>query len=209
MWDEEKFFKDFVKESESIKPDREFIDNLKQTANDSNQIVIEQRRRRFKVISSSVIAAALLLCFTVGLVMWNDFGKTSTGKDTEKITTPDSTVGIHAGKDNKGIYIGTIGESSELETAIEMLEDDSTQVTSGDESTLSEAGRKKVITILNSSQKVNDIEELEKLREADGSEDYELYELTNKVEKLSIKVYASGYVVINDKSIYKVDMSKE
>lgn len=37
MWDEEKFFKDFVRESENVKPDEQFVNELKKMAADGEK----------------------------------------------------------------------------------------------------------------------------------------------------------------------------
>lgn len=65
MWDEKKFFEDYVKESEKIKPDERFIEQLKQMADRE-----EKRKKPVPMIKYVAIAASFLVCIGLGHIVW-------------------------------------------------------------------------------------------------------------------------------------------
>ena len=61
MWDEKKFFDDYVDESQKIKPDEKFVQNLKQMAWQE-----EQKKKKIPVVRYIVAAASLAVCICAG-----------------------------------------------------------------------------------------------------------------------------------------------
>lgn len=65
MWDEKKFFEDYVNESEKIKPDERFVEELK------NMAAQEKRKKAPISITRYVaIAASFVLCIGLAGVVW-------------------------------------------------------------------------------------------------------------------------------------------
>ena len=67
MWDEKKFFEDYVNESEKIKPDDRFIEQMKNLAAQE-----ERKKKPVPIIKYAAVAASFLLCIGLGGVVWHN-----------------------------------------------------------------------------------------------------------------------------------------
>lgn len=86
MWDEKKFFEDYVEESEKIKPDDRFVEQLKNMAAQE-----ERKKKPIPVMKYAAIAASFVLCIGLGGVVWHNQSKTAEDKKSE------ISLGIQAG----------------------------------------------------------------------------------------------------------------
>lgn len=78
MWDEKKFFEDYVKESEKIKPDDRFVEQLKNMAAQE-----ERKKKPIPMIKYAAIAASFVLCIGLGGVVWHNQNETAQDKTVE------------------------------------------------------------------------------------------------------------------------------
>lgn len=78
MWDEKKFFEDYVEESEKIKPDDRFVEQLKNMAAQE-----ERKKKPIPVMKYAAIAASFVLCIGLGGVVWHNQSKTAEDKNAE------------------------------------------------------------------------------------------------------------------------------
>lgn len=65
MWDEKKFFEDYVNESEKIKPDDQFVDQLKKMA-----VQEDAKKKSVPMIKYAALAASFLVCIGLGSFVW-------------------------------------------------------------------------------------------------------------------------------------------
>lgn len=86
MWDEKKFFEDYVEESEKIKPDDRFVEQLKNMAAQE-----ERKKKPIPMMKYAAIAASFVLCIGLGGVVWHNQSKTAEDKNAE------ISMGIQAG----------------------------------------------------------------------------------------------------------------
>lgn len=66
MWDEKKFFEDYVEESEKIKPDDHFVEQMKKMAARE-----EQKKNTIPMMKYAAIAASFVVCIGLGCIVWN------------------------------------------------------------------------------------------------------------------------------------------
>lgn len=78
MWDEKKFFEDYVEESEKIKPDDRFVEQLKNIVAQE-----ESKKKSIPMIKYVAIAASFMLCIGVGSVLWHQLNETEEDKTVE------------------------------------------------------------------------------------------------------------------------------
>lgn len=198
MWDEKKFFQDFVQESEKVKPDDEFVEQLKGMMKEENVIQSKKRNNVYFMRYAAVVAAAML-CLVVGTVVWKGFDGNSKTISNDK---EDYTVNIHVGQDSE-IQSGIIGNSnSELEEAIAIVQDEKIVIKDEDGENISSAKRKQLLSQLNRAEKVENEDDLEDLQMSDDECDMYICE---GEEDLEIKIYEDEYILIGDSdSIYQV-----
>lgn len=202
MWDENKFFDDFVKSADGIKPDDSFVNDLKLMVSDSGSRVVKmQSVKRLRIIRYSVIVAVFMI-FGVVITIVHGSMKTFSGqKEPDSSQTIGNTAEVHAGNDDEGIYIGTIGEESEIDRAIRLLEGRETEVKDDDGENVKRTDRRNLLDKLANARQVT---EGRKLKDLADDTDYETYIVTAYgKESMTIKVYQSGYIVINDKALYR------
>lgn len=77
MWDEKKFFEDYVNESEKIKPDDQFVDQLKKMA-----AWEDAKKKSVPMIKYAALAASFLVCIGLGSFVWQDQDKKSDQDNT-------------------------------------------------------------------------------------------------------------------------------
>lgn len=187
MWNEEKFFKDYAKSVEDIKPDSDFISELKKNTNSQNLNKVEQKNRK-KVLSGLTVAAALALCVTVGGVGVGLFGN----KDNTISDTPGS---LSAGKDEKTDVEGSISSESPLADIASMLTDQTYMVDRQTGESLSMEEREELAFLLLQCEKTEE--------PVDTSLEEKIYYCVGDAT-VKIAVYGELYVVI-DEGTYKVE----
>lgn len=194
MWNEKEFFQDFVEESEKVKPDEDFVQQLKSMMDDEQIAKQEKRRKQVVIMRYATVAAAFLLCVIIGGVTWNFWNKEPNHSEEE---TNSYTADVHAGNNNHEIQSGVIGiTDSELQEAILMVGDEDVVIKGEDGELISAGKRKKLLDMLNRAEKVEEIIEFE-----DG---YTSYFCTSE-GTLEIKIYNSEYIQLGDSdSIYQI-----
>lgn len=75
MWDEKQFFEDFVKESDKIKPDRNFVEKLATLAEEESSKKITPFGRNYKILASA--AVVLLLVSVTGVYFLSNNGNST------------------------------------------------------------------------------------------------------------------------------------
>lgn len=65
MWDEKKFFEDYVEESEKIKPDDRFVERMKRLAAGE-----ARKKKRIPAMRYAAIAASFVVCIGLGGIIW-------------------------------------------------------------------------------------------------------------------------------------------
>lgn len=124
MWDEKKFFEDYVDESQKIKPDEKFVQNLKQIAWQE-----EHKKKKIPVVRYVAAAASLTLCICAGGVvlhmnmnqkpgktieydMTNRAGKADTGKKHDESVSENTQSTETTEESDSPIKSGTIGKEN-------------------------------------------------------------------------------------------------
>lgn len=113
MWDEKKFFDDYVNESEKIKPDDDFVEQLKKMA-----VQEEKKKKPIPMIKYAAIAASFLICAGLGNVVWNNL------KSEPEENNVKYHVGVEAGKHPEKEQEEKETEEKEPEKSGEQLEKD-------------------------------------------------------------------------------------
>ena len=195
MWDEKKFFDDFVKESEKVKPDNEFVEQLKNMVNEENVGAIKKRNQTF-FMRGSMVAVAAILCLSVGTIVWKGFDD---NKNSEKDIKQESSVSVHAGG-NSEIQSGIIGSNVlELEEVIVMIEEDKVEIKDEAGEIISYDNREKLLGQLNKAKKVENAENIEM-----NDNDYAVYTCEGE-EIFEIKIYSGKYILIGDSdTVYQI-----
>lgn len=114
MWDEKKFFEDYVNESEKIKPDDRFVEQLKNMA-----VQEEKRKKPIPMIRYMAVAASFVLCIGLGGVMWHNQNAASDEKTTNEKSIEFETE-LQAGMQTSD----ELQESSEQSVSSEANEED-------------------------------------------------------------------------------------
>lgn len=204
MWNEKEFFEDFVKESEKLQPDKQFVAQLKDMARDVEEDeskASKWRNKTGKRINIKVymyryiaIAVIVILCVTAGGITWNTAHKSKSGSG--KSTNTDVSGNIHAGTHDKDIHSGIIGDKKGISQASMLLENDSIIVTDEYGKSISTAKRKIILKWLNMSEKTDE--------EIDANTDYVSYFCKGE-EEMEIRIYDEEYIVIaGEDDIYKI-----
>ena len=167
-----------------------------------------------RLCHAAAAAAIVILIASLGMMKWWK-SEAMSGKDsTDSFHTAQNSMEIKAGKEeDHGIYVGTIGEKSELEIALEVLETESFHdaITDEEGNTVSLEKRKEITDFLRHAGQVTDKSRMQAIGESTA---YELYYIRPKKEggksdesitddRIVLKVYESGYVMINDVLLYR------
>lgn len=187
MWNEEEFFKDYAKSVDGIKPDSDFISELKKNTNSQNLNKVEQKNRK-RVLSGLTLAASLALCVTIGGVGLGLFGN----KDN---TIADAPGALSASKDEKPDVEGSVSSKSSLAEIAAMLTDQTYMVDRQTGESLSIKEREDLASLLLQCEKTEE--------PADTSLEEEIYYCVGD-STLKIAVYGELYVVI-DEETYKAE----
>ena len=203
MWNEKKFFEDFVNESKKIEPDREFVEQLKSMADDvesDESKAVLWRNTKKKRINTKIYmwryaaAMILLLCVMVGGVTWNVMHKVKSVSEGNANT--DVSGDIHAGVNDKDIHSGIIGEQKGINQASMLLENDNINVIDENGKEISTAKRKIILKWLNMAEKTDE--------ETDLNMDYVSYFCEGE-KTLEIRIYGEEYIVIGgEDDVYKI-----
>lgn len=193
MWNEKKFFQDFVEESEKVKPDEEFVQQLKKMTNKNEVEKIHKRRLQVHIVKYVTVAASFLLCFVIGSIAWNAHNSMKEYNDETDSYTADA----HAGNKNHGIQSGIIGEELDLETVIAVVSDETVIVEDENGEEILAGKRKLLLKLLNKAQKTDE--------DIDLKEEYTSY-ICKGEKEIEIKIYNGEYIVIgNSDIVYRVN----
>lgn len=182
MWDENKFFEDYVTETDKITPDEDFVNNLKKVTSEE-----QDTKRSFAWIKYCAAAAVVMLCAGLGFMVWrlnySDNAKTDLGNEK-----------VHAGSNKEsqtgGMTIITI------RTIISYMEDGTTKVEDKEGNAVEEDIRSDLIEMLGKAVST-DAEPAEDMK-------YDEYICKGKTD-ISLKVYEEGYIVVKETGmVYKV-----
>lgn len=194
MWNEKKFFQDFVEESEKIKPDDEFVQQLKRMTNEYELNKSQKRKKQIYFVKYAAIAVSFLLCIIVGSVAWSIYRDIPSDKHSE---TDNYTMDIHAGNNNSEIQSGVIGKENDLERVISLVGDNNVIVEDENGEEISEGKRGHLLKMLNKAKLSTGTIDLEAA--------YTSYYCMGK-EKIEIKIYNSEYIVIgNSETVYQIN----
>lgn len=138
MWDEKKFFEDFVKESDKVKADASFVQELKELEHG--------KVRRFPYVKYAASIAAAAACVGIGIFAFHSGQAGNQGNPS----VIEQNVGIMAGTDTEKMESGSIGVGK-TDTSAQVrgeLEKKSTVVTDSEGNELSEKQRAELIQLL-------------------------------------------------------------
>lgn len=193
MWDEQQFFEDFVKDTDRIKPDAAFIEQLKEQINQDNVVRLKKRKRT----QYMAVAASLLLCISTAGIGWNIFAiKQKNPGQNEDVYQGQ----LSAGKEEEKVSSGEVGENdSILLDVISMVEDETNLLDNEQGVSLSTQERKKLVEMLKNSEKIKNSVEISAEEFSNNSIVY--YCVSD--ETVKITVYEEKYIMIGD-AIYIV-----
>lgn len=177
MWDEKQFFKDFARENDKVKPDAEFVRNLK-----TDIFEDVPARRHTSWVKYGAAAAAVLLCIT-GTFAWNLRGTTQ-----QPGVQMDGA--LQAGKEDAhegGTTIIT------LTTVKECLEDESSVVTDETGNDIDEKTRAELLGMLEEAVSVDE--------QPDENAEHQEYHCSGSSE-FTLVVYENGYFTISETGIF-------
>lgn len=146
MWDEKKFFEDFVKESDKVKADEAFVQELKELEHG--------KIKRFPYVKYAASVAAAAACVGIGIFAFHS-GQAGIQGNPSAI---EENVGIMAGADTEKIESGSIGVGKkDTGTQVnEELKKRSTVVTDSEGNELSGEQRAELIQLLEEAVFVED-----------------------------------------------------
>lgn len=189
MWDEKKFFEDFVKESENKKLNEEFTNQLKDIMKEEKVSNIVKRNSFMRY---SVVVMVAVICIVLGTISWSGLGKNSKVSSQSK---EESKIDVHAEK-NSEIQSGIIGyNSNDLEMAITMVEDEEVYITDARGENISTEERSNLLGKLNEAKIVKNSKGIEL------TEEKSVKYICKGEETLEIIVYNDEYIVIGDSDV--------
>lgn len=154
MWDDKKFFEDFVRESKEIKPDADFVEKI---------VEMTKTEKNEKIISLSTIskvaatAAAIFILVTVSGIGFRQ----QNNRDNSDITKPSlQAAGSETTSQGKG-QAGKIEEivDDKLITVKAMLKDDECQIKDDSENEISEEEREELLSKIEQAEKLDELPE--------------------------------------------------
>lgn len=165
MWDEKKFFEDFVKESDEIKPDKVFVQRMK-------QLEKEECKKKNPVIRYAAVAA-VFVCVISGAAVWKN-----AGKEAEiPLNRIDQNIEVQAGKNELSIQSGSIGKKPN-ESFSEMLlsiEKENTVIVDEEGNELSQREKSELLERLKKAKLIDEeIDEAYKYYFCQGEKNFEL-----------------------------------
>lgn len=183
MWDEEKFFKDYVAETDNVVPDEDFIKSLKKMASEE-----PQPKKGYAWVRYVAAAAAVILCVAAGFMAWN-IRHSGNGGDTGI-----GSGKIHAGPD-KEVQPGKT-KIITVKTILSFMEDGTTEVEDIEGNAIEEDVRSELIGMLERAVSTD----------ARPTEDMKYDEYICKGEtEIGLKVYEDGYIEVRETGmVYKI-----
>lgn len=179
MYNEDDFFKDYIQSAKKIKPDSDFIEQLKLNTNINNVKKLQNKKQK-KIIAYLAVAASFVLCFSLG-----SYGLGIWGQDT----SPQHTNPLFANKKQHDTTGNVAGENPELAKILTMLADNSTMLDNKYGESVSESERNYLISLLNSCVKT------------DASKDTALQETVYYCvgnDTIKITIYEEQFIEVND-----------
>ncbi|MBD5137361.1 MAG: hypothetical protein HDT39_15645 [Lachnospiraceae bacterium] len=183
MWDEKKFFEDYVTETDKITPDEDFINNLKKVTSEESH-----SKRSSTWVKYCAAAALVMLCAGLSFVTWrlqykNNDSKTDLGNEK-----------LHAGS-NKEVQSGGMTIIT-IKTILSYVEDGTMKVEDKEGNAVEENIRSDLIEMLEKAVSTD----------AKPTEDMKYDEYICKgATNISLKVYEEGYIVVEETGmVYKI-----
>ncbi len=189
MWDEKQFFEDFAKESDRVKPDREFVEDLKKLNSESTIIELKRKKNTRTVFRLASIAAAVVVMLAVGIGVYTISSHDSDKPDDgEKITVP-----IHAGQEQ------TTADTEKPEINIEsicgFIEDSDILILDSNGNEISQADRNDLESMFKHASETDSITGLF----GDNTE-----YIIKTEEDIVIRIYFDEYILVNGSYMYHV-----
>lgn len=138
MWNDQKFFEDFKKESEKIKPDAAFVSQLKELTTNGG---VKRKNNKVVIYRVSAVAALVAICIIVASALVVIKKPTET-KDNDK---ENITVGLQAGDDDAVID----EEKDELQKVIDDINSGRCDVCDVDGNPIDSEEKNEFVTKLN------------------------------------------------------------
>lgn len=192
MWDEKKFFKDYVEEAERIKPDGAFLEQLKNKTNQDNMLRLKKSMEKRRKMQYIAVAASIFLCISIGGIGWSVFGRKIANQGQDHASYQGE---VNAGKEEQEVQSGTIEETnSVLLDIISMVEDENNLLDNQQGDSLSTQEREKLVEMLKKSKKIESSVDKSAI---DFSKEGEVYYCVSD-ETVKITIYEDKYIVIAD-----------
>ena len=188
MWDEEKFFKDYRSQTDRVKPDKDFVERLKQQTNPDNVAKLEKRIKKRRQMTYVAAAATVVLCVGIGA------GKFFFRENGDNMRWNE----MHAGKtQDEPVKTSGISDSNrdkELSKVIVMLKDSSSMLDNMQGESLSTEEREKLVELLKHAEKVENTVEISGI---DFENEAVVYYCVGE-ETVKIEFYKERYARIGD-----------
>lgn len=190
MWDEKQFFEDFAKESDKIKPSKEFVADLKNLDSENKIIELKRRKSIKRVLRYASVAAAIVVLITVGICIYA-INRTDDSKSGEgaKVTLP-----IHAGQDE------TTADNNDFEaglsSVLEFIGDEDVQIVDGNGNTISSEIRSDLKNMLEKAVVTDSIT---------GLFGENTKYIIKAKEDITIRIYFEEYILINGSDMYCIE----
>lgn len=176
MWNEDEFFKDYVESAKKIRPEPEYLQQLKSNVNTENLKKLKQKNQK-KTISYLAAAASIVLCVSIGgFALW----KTNSGTISPSLS---------AQRQESEISGNVTNDNPELSSVLSMLSDSATMLDDEHGESVSEAERSHLISLLQSCVKSD--------TEKNISLEPTVYYCVGE-EAVKITVYEEQYIVVHD-----------
>lgn len=183
MWNEDEFFKDYVKSVEDIKPDSDFVAGLKKNTTSQNVEKLKQKNRK-RVVSCLAVAASLVLCFAIGGFGFGLF------ENNDK-TMPSNPGSLSANREQNVGSQGSVCSQCPLADVVAMIKDMNYMVDNQMGESLSVEERENLAALLSQCEKTD--------RSVDTSLEEMIYYCVGD-STLKITIYGEKYVIVNDET---------
>lgn len=193
MWNENKFFEDFKKQSDKIQPNKEFVEKTVEMVDGGSKVVSFRKIR----MANTAVAAVLVVAIGVSGIWISKVTKNSGSGDSAvvKQTTfnQDSYAGkdsgeVTGGEDNSGVVV----EADDVTEVLKLLDDEEVIATDAAGNPLTEEQRQELETKVKSA-KIPDEKELSEISIDDSRIDE--YKLIGDYMVI-VKMINDQYIVI-------------
>lgn len=188
MWDEKKFFEDFVKESEEIQPDKDFVERMVLLTDEKKTRKIVPLKKAGKRLTT-VAAILIFICIAgAGFLALNN------GNSSE-ISKPQIRAGKKETANNSNQKSGSIEDifSTNLKDIQSMLKDSTISVTNETGNSITDEERKKICSMLDGAEKADRLPE--------NYENMVFYTLKGDAD-VTIEIIDDTYLVIDSNNVY-------